>query len=663
MAKTMNPNTHAVAYWYFRDMWIDALNLYEPLPTTLPLYLKKYEKEDKEEFASRARSLAQVNILYLVIEATISMLFSTNIDIKCDKFQEEIFDFVDNCNQHGDTLIEFAREQIAPSSFVYGSSDIVIDMPEKGQDVLTIDRQKAFGIKPYCYIIPPLNRPNWRINNFGDYTEYFSQDILNTQIQGNLQLNSSPESKKEYTHWTLDKVSKYDSNGQFVDDKKNPYGFIPIITCMPVAKSMRYPNERIGRSLVQDIIPLQKLILNVMSLIYDFHENVNFPERIWKQDTENGEEPPTEGELSEGGNKRGKIMRGKDSDYFLVEPDVKGVESMVCYLNQLIERCYQTLSMPSDANINKTHQTGDTIRSNQAVLFNRLSVYCKNFCKTIKEIIEMMLRVIGKSEEEIVDAKICIDWSTNFSYESFVNALEQLSVLKQTMADMCPLAVAEFAKKTLAPQFYGSDSHIMNDIEQKLDDWVQDTNLLLASQEIPDGDEDNIGSDDPEGPIDFNQYTIDRSQNVPLVAGASTDVNTIYIDKSIPENVAGVDTGKSLITHEITEQRYMNQGLSYNDAHIKATAAEKKYVESQGASWVDYQSAFNNYDKICEQEMVQLPPDIDLRPYDATNVDKNGEPIPDKRNPNTPQTNPMNLRQLQTQRQAANQLSDEVEGG
>jgi len=58
-----------------------------------------------------------------------------------------------------------------------------------------------------------------------------------------------------------------------------------------------------------------------------------------------------------------------------------------------------------------------------------------------------------------------------------------------------------------------------------------------------------------------------------------------------------------------------------------------------------------------------LPPDIDLRPYDATNVDKNGEPIPDKRNPNTPQTNPMNLRQLQTQRQAANQLSDEVEGG
>ena len=47
--KSINTNTHNVAYWFFRPIWVDALNLYEPLPDTLVTYLKKYAKEDKQE--------------------------------------------------------------------------------------------------------------------------------------------------------------------------------------------------------------------------------------------------------------------------------------------------------------------------------------------------------------------------------------------------------------------------------------------------------------------------------------------------------------------------------------------------------------------------------------------------------------------------------------
>jgi hypothetical protein len=455
MAKLSNSQvkSQSVAYWYFRPFWTDCLNLYEPMPSSLAMYLRKYEKEEDIEFANRCSSLAQINMIYLIVEATISMIFSTNIDIKSKQHQDVVDAFVKNCTPQGDRLTDFLREQLAPSAFAYGLTDIVVDMPEDKADKLSVQQAKAKKLAPYCYLIPPLNRYNWSVDSNGHFDMYRSEDILNTEIQGNLQLAGSATERKEYQVWTTDTVERYDSDGNQTSSKPNPYGFIPIVTCAPVSKSLRYPNERLGRSLIQDVIPLQKLIINVMSLIYDFHESSNFPFRVLKQDTTNGDEPPTEEEISEQGNKRGFILRGEGSDYKIVSPDPAGVNAMLEYLQQLIERCYQQVMMPSDANVNKTHQSGNSIRSNMAVLFNKLTTYTRRMEKTVKEIVDMALRVQGIDP---VEADVRVDWDTNFSYESFTNAQQQLSMVIQNLSDISPTAVAEFCKKVMGPQMFGS---------------------------------------------------------------------------------------------------------------------------------------------------------------------------------------------------------------
>ena len=458
--------SQSTAYWYFRPFWTDCLNLYEPLPSTLAGYLRKYEKEDEIEFANRCSSLAQINMIYLIVEATISMMFSTNIQIKSKKHQDAVDLFVNNCTPQGDKLVDFLREQLAPSAFTYGFTDVVVDKPDDAADKLSVEQAKARGLAPYVYLIPPLNRYNWSVDPNGNFDMYRSEDVLNTEIQGDMNLGGSATEKKEYQVWTTQVVDRYDSAGNQTSSKPNPYGYIPIVTCAPVSRSLRYPNERLGRALIQDVIPLQKLIINIMSLIYDFHESSNFPLRVLKQDTTQGDEPPTAEEIEEQGNKRGLIVRGAQSDYNIISPNPSGVNAMLDYLQQLIERCYQQVMMPSDSNMNKTHTSGNSIRSNMAVLFNKLTTYTRRMERTTKEIVDMALRVQGLDP---IEADVRVTWDTNFSYESFTNAQQQLSLVIQNLGDKSPTAVAEFSKKVMSPQLFGSPQ--LEKVISELDEW------------------------------------------------------------------------------------------------------------------------------------------------------------------------------------------------
>ena len=458
---------YAVAYNQMRPFWDDALTLKEPLPfgnsTTSARFLRKYAKEDEGEFGERVKRLAQVNFIDLIVDSYCSMLFSTNVQIKSQNNTDEVDRFVGCCNPQGDTLLEYFREAVAPSVLTYGVSDVFVDLPRVDGQVESVEQQQAAGLDaPYVYTVPPLNRVYWELDDAGQYREYQSSDIIDTQIDGGRGLND----RQQYTIWTLNDVTLYDNNGNTIDTRPNPFGMIPAITVIS-RYPLRYHKDRMGLSLVQDVIPMQKLVLNLMSLILDFHESVNFGQRVIIQDTDQADDAPTEGELSEGGNKRGVILKGKGSQYQIVTPDSGGVESMRVFLAEIIDRIYQSVSLSSDSNTVKTHQTQGTIRSNQAVLFNKLSKIVKHFEKALKQIVEMALKVQGIDP---VKAKVTVQWDKNFSYEAFSATLEQLAMLRQSASDISPTAVREYAKAVISPQLYNSPK--IEQIEAEIDEWV-----------------------------------------------------------------------------------------------------------------------------------------------------------------------------------------------
>ena len=468
----VNKTSHSVAYWQMRTQWIDALNLKEPLPGTLARYLYKYPREDDDEFAERLKRLAQVNFVDAVIEFYCAMLFSTNVQIASEKYPDEVKSFAADCTGQGDSLVDYFRDMVAPNAFLYGITDVFVDLPAAMDAPISLQAQRESGIdQPYCYIVPALNRTRWDIGTDGSYSMYVSEDVINTQVAAQMGIQD-PRQRQEWTEeteWRADKVTVTEKEGakkpKQISETPNPFGLIPAVSVTPLA-SMRFFNDRIGVSLVKDIVPLQKLVLNLMSLLMDAQENSNFAQRYIIQDTSNGDMPPEEGELKEAGPKRGVVLYGANSKFGIASPDASGAEAMRMYLNDIIDRIYQSAFIEAGTDQNKTHQSAQTIRSNNARLYNRLSKISKNLEKSMKRVVEMSLRVRGIDPKE---AKVSVQWDTNFSYEAFVSALEELSLLRETAGDISTTLVKEFVKKTVGPEVYNSGK--IDEIMAEIDKW------------------------------------------------------------------------------------------------------------------------------------------------------------------------------------------------
>lgn len=114
---------------------------------------------------------------------------------------------------------------------------------------------------------------------------------------------------------------------------------------------------------------------------------------------------------------------------------------------------------------------------------------------------------------------------------------------------------------------------------------------------------------------------IDRSHDVPYLAGYSQDGKTIYIDRHMPRvwkyRRREIDTDRYLILHEEVEKTLIDQlDLHYLHAHQIATRAEQAAVRAAGIAWRDYDRFMQKYvKKIGDERLTDVPGDLDLKPY------------------------------------------------
>lgn len=114
---------------------------------------------------------------------------------------------------------------------------------------------------------------------------------------------------------------------------------------------------------------------------------------------------------------------------------------------------------------------------------------------------------------------------------------------------------------------------------------------------------------------------LDRTHDVPYLAGYSQDGQTIYIDRHLPPTMnykgrkIGVD--RYLIMHEEVEKTLIDQlGLHYLHAHQIATRAEEAAVRADGVLWRDYDRFMQKYVKtVGDEHLKKVPADLDLKPY------------------------------------------------
>jgi hypothetical protein len=114
---------------------------------------------------------------------------------------------------------------------------------------------------------------------------------------------------------------------------------------------------------------------------------------------------------------------------------------------------------------------------------------------------------------------------------------------------------------------------------------------------------------------------LDRTHDIPYLAGYSQDGETIYIDRHLPRKMAykgrKIEVDRYLIMHEEVEKTLIDQlGLHYLHAHQIATRAEEAAVRADGIVWRDYDRFMQKYVKhIGDERLTKVPADLDLKPY------------------------------------------------
>jgi hypothetical protein len=114
---------------------------------------------------------------------------------------------------------------------------------------------------------------------------------------------------------------------------------------------------------------------------------------------------------------------------------------------------------------------------------------------------------------------------------------------------------------------------------------------------------------------------LDRSHDIPYLAGYSRDGKTIYIDRHMPRGFRyrgrEIDTDRFLILHEEVEKTLIDQlKLHYLHAHQIATRAEQAAVRAAGIGWRDYDRFMQKHVKeIGDERLTRVPADLDEKPY------------------------------------------------
>ncbi len=119
----------------------------------------------------------------------------------------------------------------------------------------------------------------------------------------------------------------------------------------------------------------------------------------------------------------------------------------------------------------------------------------------------------------------------------------------------------------------------------------------------------------------LRRTTLDRTYDIPYLAGYSNNGKTIYIDRHLPKSFITqgkrVSIDRFLILHEAVEKALLDKlGLHYQHAHQIALRAEEAAVHAADISWREYDQFMQRYIKdVGHERLRRIPLDLDIKPY------------------------------------------------
>jgi len=195
---------------------------------------------------------------------------------------ESLTTFREDVDRTGKGITDFIKRAGFLAS-VFGVVHAIVDIPQSPKKVMSKRDVKDNKIRPYATLILPTQLKDWSLDAFGN----FRWVVIEYIYYRDMDPTAERETEKHYKLITNDEWRVEDEQGQPVkyedgtpNKGKNNLGFVPIVTMY----NRNIENNKIGESMLKDIVYINRAIFNWCSCIDEQIERQTFSQLVVPDD-------------------------------------------------------------------------------------------------------------------------------------------------------------------------------------------------------------------------------------------------------------------------------------------------------------------------------------------------------------------------------------------
>lgn len=232
--------------------------------------------EEADDYDERLDRSYYLNFCDAIPAIYNSYIFKKEVERPPD---ESISSFRSNVDGRGTTITEFVK-RIGFFSSVFGVMHALVDIPSSTKAQPSKKDQREEGLIPYVSMIYPTQLRDWSLDSRGN----FNWVIIESTYYNDADPTKEREEAKHYKLITREewRIEDEDGNTPNFDEEgmessgTNDLGFVPIITMYHKDIS----NDKIGESVLKDIVYVNRAILNWCSCIDEQIERQTFSQLV-----------------------------------------------------------------------------------------------------------------------------------------------------------------------------------------------------------------------------------------------------------------------------------------------------------------------------------------------------------------------------------------------
>lgn len=382
-------------------------------------YLHSHRLEDTEDFNERLDRGYYLNFCDTIPTIYNNYIFKEEINRPPTEQLELFKKNVDGRNSNINAFIE----RVGYYASVYGVVHVLVDMPESNKKSPSKADDKEANRVPYCSIILPTSLKDWSVDEKGRFNWVIIEFIYYDDSDPTLE-------REEHTYYKIITREKWwveDEDGNTVSFKDgtassgtNELGIIPIVTMYHKDTG----NDKIGESLIKDIVYINKTIMNWCSCIDEQIERQTFSQLVipddaaMDEDEERGDDP-----LFRFGTSSAFTFNPESRHApMFISPNTENISVVWALVSDHIKEIYRLGGLQGGTSDLYTSRSGRQSQMSFSGVNSSLSKKSSHYEKFENDVSKIALLMLGGSINEYSDVK----YPTSFDIAALADELESL---------------------------------------------------------------------------------------------------------------------------------------------------------------------------------------------------------------------------------------------